>query len=259
MSPARLRIPAVRHLAQNRVFGNGRSRGDLIADLVEAPLRGVSTLPTNVQWASNRSRALLAKCERMIKARNLPGLRRLIDANPELALDYRVREALLKLSQAARYRRGPGRSAHSHSLHPLLVVGLVQDLIRIGQADNPEQAFHALRDLNISDFEAIRRKYYRARVDARFRGLLVELGQPERQSVEQVEATARDGEWLRPGGEIRRWVYFPPPIGDYVEVIFTATVEGPLVKQASPPANRSCDNTLVVTQIRLDGLDDPKG
>ena len=248
-----LGIRAANHLADDILSGGKRARSAWASEIAQAPTQGISTLPTNVQWASDRRRWLIAECERRIKARKLPALYRIIEANPELALDHSIRSAVQKLSKTARFRSGPGRKAHSHNRHPLLMVGLVSDLIQAGKVNNPEQAFYVLQDLNISTYEAARRQYYRALADPRFRGLLIELEQAQSQSAEEAESAMQAGEWLRPGGQIRRSVYMPE-IGGAAEVTFTATEDGPKGTQKATPTDECSDNTLVVTQIRIDGL-----
>jgi hypothetical protein len=156
-----LRIPAANLLAAGTLSGGKHAQSEWTREFAHTPSRGLSTLPTNVQWAADRRRSLIAECERLIRARDLSALYRIIEANPELAIDYSIRAAVLKLSAATRYRSGPGRKAHSHKCPPLLMVALVSDLIQAGKAENPEQAFHALQDLDISTCEAARRQYYR--------------------------------------------------------------------------------------------------
>jgi hypothetical protein len=258
VTPVQLRIPAVNHLAEGTLSAGTRARSEWSRELSQAPSRGLSTLSTNVQQAADRRRWLIAACERLIQARDLPALYRIIDANAELALDHLIRSAVLKLSEAARYRSGPGRKAHSHQYPPLLMVGLVSDLIQAGKAENPEQAFHVLQDLNISTCEAARRQYYRTLADPRFRGLLIELGQAQGQSAKEAESIMQAGEWLRRGGQIRRSVYVSE-IGGAAEVIIRATEDGPKGTQKASPTDEYSDNTLVVTQIRIDGLKGPTG
>ena len=242
-------LPGVRHLGELRT-GHGCRREEVHAELAAAPIQGISTLPTNVQFAIGRGIAQVTECERLIRARDLRRVCRLIDASPELALDRRIRDAVSRLSQAARYRPGPGRAEHSHRLSPLLMVGLVDDLIRRDEAENASQAFHVLERLNVGSAESIARAYYRALADERFRGLLVELRRPDNQSTEEAKAAMRNGEWLRPGGQARRLVYIPL-INDYVEVVFTATKDGP--PSALPTDGNQDDNILVVTGIRIHG------
>ncbi len=249
--PVQIWLPGVPHLAQLPAR-HERRRGEVHAGLAATPFQAITTLPTNVQCAIGRGLALVTECERLIGARDLPALCRLIVANPELALDRRIRDAVSKLSHAARYRPGPGRSEHSHRLSPLLVVGMVHDVIRAGEAGNPSQAFYVLETLNVGTAEGIARAYYRALGDERFRGLLVELRQSDNKSTEEAKAALRNGEWLRPGGQIRRRVYIPL-INDYVEVVFTATEDGPASTRSVD--DKQDDNILVVSGIRIPGLD----
>ena len=202
VTPVRLRIPAANNLAEDTLSGGKRTRSDWLSAISHAPTRGVSTLPTNLQWAADRREGLIAVCERLIKARDLPALYRIIEANPGLALDHSIRGAVLKLSEAARFRNGPGRKTNSHERHPLLIVALVSDLMRAGK--NLEQAFDELHELGISNHEAAHRQYHRARADPRFRGLLIELGRAQSQSAEGAETVLQAGERLRPGGQIRK-------------------------------------------------------
>ena len=165
-------------------------------------MNGASTLSTSVQRAQALTEALINECQRLIKNRELSALCTLIEDNPCIALDWRICLAVKKLSQAARYRRGSGRPACCFDVPRLIVVGLVKQLVREKQAENLEQAFAKLEEAGIGDYDAIKRKYYRALEEPRFRGLLIELEKSIALSPEDAESPLREAERLKPGGQI---------------------------------------------------------
>ena len=131
VTPARMVIPAVPRIAEGVLDAGRVQRSERIRELSQAPLQGVSTLSTNVARMLERRQALIAQCLRLIRARDFTGLHRLIETDPEIALDRQIRDAVFKLAQAARYRPGPGRPpgrvCPRHGLampaRPLRVVG----------------------------------------------------------------------------------------------------------------------------------------
>ena len=212
-------------LTQHSSADAGRpKRSEWIRELSQAPLQGVSTLSTNVARMLERRQALIAQCLRLIRARDFTGLYRLIETDPEIALDRQIRDAVFKLGQAARYRPGPGRPPASRALHPLLIVGLVRDLIASGQAKSVAGACGVLDSMNVSTAEAARRQYYRAMAEPRYRGMSIELEQARMATTEESAAIA-NAESLPEGGEIRREIEVPG-MGK-AEIILTATEDGP--------------------------------
>ena len=224
VTPARLVIPAMPLMAEGVSNTAASTRSELRKELSEAPLKGVRTLPTNIAWTQEQRRVLIAKCLRMIRARKLLDLYRQIETHPALALDRQLRDALSGLIESARYRRGRGRPSGRDGLYPLLIVALVDDLVATDKAGNKEKAFHLIAELNVDSYDAVRRKYYRALDEPRFRGMLVELEQTRQATPAEYAAIAR-AESLPAAGEIRREIEIPGM--GIAELIFTATEKGP--------------------------------
>ena len=247
----------VPNLAARVSKAKSKPRSKLWKNLHAARVNGISTLSTSVQWAQTRTDALIRECQRRIYNRELSALCILIEDNPCLALDRRIRLAVLELSQAARYRRSPGRPTSCCDVPRLIIVGLVEQFVREKQAANPEQAFLKLVHAGLGDLEAIKRKYYRALSEPRFRGLLIELDHSPSPSRKEAESALREAERLKPGGQIEGKVYFPE-IEDEARVIIQATDDGPKVKPISQLPDKQSDNILVVNRIGIDGLNAPK-
>lgn len=144
----------------------------------------------------------------------------LLDANAAFIAVRWVRETLWKLSREGRLRRRRGRVTGRHRFSPLVVVGLVNHLISMGDAANPEQAFGVLEQAEILKHGTAKDLYYRGMREDRFKPVLLEFKELAgcvsedalRPLLDQVEV-------LEAGNTIRRKVS-DPELGE-VDIDFT--------------------------------------
>lgn len=175
--------------------------------LKELSIQGVSTLPQSVNKAEKKTDELLKECRRCIRKRDFSTFLSRLDAYPALIQDHWVREELLNLEKQGRRRRRRGRPDACYNIYPLIVVGLVEQLILRGEAQNPEQAFGRLEKLGIMSYGSAKYYFYRAWREKRFRAIL--LKSPELAQLVTAEDVAdrlRNAETLRPGHPITRIV-----------------------------------------------------
>ena len=178
--------------------------------LKELSIQGVSTLPQSVNKAEKKTEELLKECRRCIRKRDFSTFLSRLDAYPALIEDRWVREELLNLEKQGRRRRRRGRPDACYNIYPLIVVGLVEQLILRGEAQNPQQAFGRLEELDIMSYDSAKYYFYRAWREKRFRAIL--LKSPELARVvtaEEMTERLRNAETLGPGDKITRTVEDP--------------------------------------------------
>ncbi|MBI4245980.1 MAG: hypothetical protein HY614_02215 [Candidatus Rokubacteria bacterium] len=182
---------------------------------------GATTLPCTVAGAEAHAQALLAVCRERVEAGHPEVLLELLDAHPDFIKDRWVRETIGHLARDGKLRRRRGRVRGRRAFHPLIVVGLVNHLIRMGDAQNPEQAFGLLEQLEILKYGTAKDLYYRGVREDRFKPILLafdDLAECVFQDV--LEQMLAGAEVLGPGMTITRRVS-DPELGE-VEIIFTA-------------------------------------
>jgi len=184
--------------------------GSTPANLNALPIQGVSTLAGSLDQADGKGDELLKECRRCIRKRDFPEFLYLLGMYPGLIADRWIRETLFRLAKQGRLRRYRGRPTGSYKIYPLLVVGLVEQLLSGGEAPNREHAFVRLEELGIMSYESAKDLFYRALQEERFRAIL--LTSPELTRVataEEVAEEVRNAETLHPGGRITRTVEHP--------------------------------------------------
>lgn len=173
-------------------------------------IQGVSTLPGSVEGADRKTEALLSECRRRVERRDFAGLLDLLDVNPLLTADRRVRETLYKFAKQRRLHRRCGRPRGDYKkVHPLVVAGLVDQLIANGDAPNPEQAFWELEKLGVLPYGTAKDYYYQVLREKRYKPLLLTCPELARPATDEEVAALHHAEALRPGGKITRTVDDP--------------------------------------------------
>lgn len=176
------------------------------ARLKQGRTYGAASLVTNIDQAEQRGDKLFAKFEKVEKSGNLQDLFKLLHDHPELVLNDEVRDTLLRRGQARRFTPGPGRPRGSFELHPLVVMGLVEELVGRARAKNLEEAFLQLTEMKLStSYEAAKQAYYSAKNDLRFRAILIKTRSPRDDDMaEHFAERLRRVEKLEPGKSITR-------------------------------------------------------
>ena len=213
--PVRLVLPAIPTLDATR-----RPLAEL-RDEHTIRVTGATTLPCTVSGAEAEVQALLAMCRERVDAGHPEVLLELLDAHPDFIKNRWVRETMGQLARAGKLRRRRGRVRGRRAFHPLIVVGLVNHLIRMGDAKNPEQAFGLLEQLKILKYGTAKDLYYRGVREDRFKPILLAFDDlAECVSEDAVQSMLARAEVLAPGASITRRVS-DPELGE-VEITFTA-------------------------------------
>ncbi len=205
--PARMVFPAVPIPAKEVLSGAPKDADSINLDPLL--IQGVSTLPGSVEGAERKAEALLSECRRLVASRDFPGFLDLLDVNPLLTVDRGVRETLYKLAKQRRLHRRRGRPRGDYKkVHPLVVAGLVAQLVANGDAPYPEQAFWKLEKLGVLPYGTAKDYYYQVLGEERYKPVLFTCPEFARATDEEV-AALHHAEALRPGGKITRTVEDP--------------------------------------------------
>ena len=124
--------------------------------------KGVRTLPGCPEAAQEQAEMLLQHAKRRARRGDRDAVRKLLAFNPAFAVDPWVRQELLRVTMTGRSSRSRGRPKDSGMLHPLLVVGLIEELIVSGRAKSREQAFAELEELVGLNYASAKRVFYEA-------------------------------------------------------------------------------------------------
>jgi hypothetical protein len=151
--------------------------------------------------AERDAEALLRWCRDRVRRGDRTALLDLLDLNPAFIADRWVREEVGRLMEGGLLARRRGRPKGRCLRHPLAVMGLIQYLIEMGHAANPEQAFGQCEALGILPYDTAKRCYYEARGDRRFRPILLKF--PEyTEEVPSDDTERRTSHVLGPGVEV---------------------------------------------------------
>lgn len=207
-TPARLILPAIPMLEQAP-----RPLDELRTDHT-IRVTGITTVRTSVAAAEREADAMLAECRTRVEGGHPQALIELLEANPAFVADRWVGETLTRLLKAGTLSRCRGRPRDRRQFHPLVVVGLVQHLIRMGDAANPEQAFQLLEDIRVLTYGTAKDLYYRGVRQDRFRPILLKFPElAQRLPAEAAMAFLSQVEVLQPGRPIHRRIQ-EPLVGD---------------------------------------------
>jgi hypothetical protein len=170
-------------------------------------MTGVESVETSLDGARRNTERLLRDWRARSRARDRYALIALLDDNPELMLVEEVRAELIELIRGGLPLRRRGRRRNRYRMHPLVVVGIVRQLVHSKVVPNTEQAFWWLNDKDVLPYETARRLFYRSAREERLRPLLVEFPElSERLPSSVVEPVLRAAEVLTPRRPIlRRW------------------------------------------------------
>ncbi len=184
----------------------------------EVRIRGVRTVTGNVAQAQKQANELLRRCQRRVRDGHPSAVLELLDMNPEFVMHAWVRETLFWLAMSGRLRRSRGRRRGTYKMHPLLVVGLVEQLLSSGQAPNLDQAFAQLEQLDVLPYYTAKRLFYQVQSEKRFRPVMLTFPQVAREVAAEEAALPLGREVLQPGGKITR--NFEDPVLGNVEIVF---------------------------------------
>ncbi len=168
-------------------------------------ITGAVTNLCTAEAARREAEAMLADCQARFRAGDRHALIDLLDANPAFIAVPWVRETLGRLLKARLPLRRRGRIRGKHEFHPLVVVGLVNHLIAMGEAKNPEQALSLLEEIRVLNYGTAKDLYYRGVREDRFKPILIEF--PEltcHLPAHVVEPVLARAEVLGPGKQVQR-------------------------------------------------------
>lgn len=209
VTPARAVIPAVPILEpQPRPIEELRTDHTI-------QVTGALSMICTTEGARREAEAMLANCQARFRAGNRRALIELLDANPAFIAVPWVRETLVRLLKAGWPLRRQGRIGGKHEFHPLVVVGLVNHLIAMGDAKNPEQALSLLEEIRVLNYGTAKDLYYRGVREDRFKPILIEFPELARHlPAEVVEPVLSRAEVPGPGKPVQRKRVGIPGFGD---------------------------------------------
>jgi hypothetical protein len=170
------------------------------------PIRGVSTFTTQAARAKRETDEVLSHYRNRWRQGDRTAISELLDLNPEFIVAAWVRDALEQLLEGGLPLRRKGRPHGRYAVNPLIVVGLVQNLISTGRAPNREQAFARLEELGVLTYESAKDSFYRALRERRFHPILIEFPEFAQEISAETAAQFPSGERLLTGAEVsRKW------------------------------------------------------
>lgn len=206
--PFRIGLKGIPQIADNDPLKNS---GAICAE-------GISTLPTSIDEANERSQAMLRHVRNRIRHGDHQALVNLLDDHPEFSAHAWVRQELIKWRRSGRSFRKRGRTRGSVTFHPIVIAGVVSELKKRDLTDTNERAFEWLARTWPISYDTARSKYYQARREERFKAVLIEDPiSATLRSAEEIEETVDEAELLEPGKEIKRTVETP---GGVVKIAF---------------------------------------
>lgn len=152
-------------------------------------LRGLNTPPTSVATAERVSRVVLRDLDDALREGDRTRFWKILEDRPYLAQMPNISNTFCLWYRNGSLRAPRGRPRGSTSYHPLVVAGLIDQLVSAGMAANPERAFSLLGPLGIP-YDSARQRYFQARREQRFRALLL-VDEEHARPVEQG-----DLEWM---------------------------------------------------------------
>lgn len=81
--------------------------------------------------------------------------------------------------------------------------------IQLGDASNPEQAFHLLEESEWCPYETAQKLYYQAKNELRFKSVFVLQTEKTRPALEEEIAQVTKAETLKPGNPITQRFFHP--------------------------------------------------
>ncbi len=171
----------------------------------EIEISGFTTMETSVEEAQRRSDGMLKVVFQQLKEGNHQELVNLLDEHPQFIAVPRIRYELGKWVTSGRSYRQPGRPRKGALRHPLIVAGIVGELMSGALRMNKGDAFARVADWLCISASTARDYYYDARCQERFKPILMRTGPrittPIEANLGQAIETA---ELLECGKKVRR-------------------------------------------------------
>ncbi len=168
-------------------------------------ITGAITRLFTTEAARREAEAMVAECQARVRAGHRHAIIELLDANPAFIAVPWVAETLARLLKAGLPLRRRGRIRGKHKFHPLVVVGLVNHLIAMGDAKNPEQALQLLEDNRVLNYGTAKDLYYRGVREDRSKPILIEFPELARRvPAAAIEPLLSRIEMLGPGRPVQR-------------------------------------------------------
>lgn len=182
-------------------------------------ITGAATVFFQAEAARREAEAMLAHCRAEVDRGNPYAVTELLDANPAFIAVSWVREALRGFLAKGRSLRRRGRIRGKHRFHPLVLIGLVNHLIAMGDARNTEQAFGLLEELEVLPYGTAKDLYYRGVKEDRFKPILLEFPEyAQRVTAEELARFVSRVQMLEPRRPVQRKIQ-DPKLGE-VEITF---------------------------------------
>ena len=171
----------------------------------EIEISGFTTVETSVEEAQRRSDGMLKAVFQQLKKGNHQALVNLMDEHPQFIAVPRIRHELARWIATERTYRQPGRPRKGALRHPLIVAGIVDELMSGELQMSIGDAFACVACWLCISANTARDHYYNARHQERFKPLLMQTGSrittPIDENLGQLIETA---EFLECGEAVRR-------------------------------------------------------
>jgi hypothetical protein len=151
-------------------------------------ISGATTVETTINEAIAFSRARIRECKRRLCNGNPTAILSFLDDYPDLIADPWISAKYLQLLHAGRLRRNRGRPRGRFEHHPLMVEGLVRELIAQELVKTPEEAFAMLEQREWLSYDESKRLYYQSQREDRFKAVFVERSDLTRAATKEEEA-----------------------------------------------------------------------
>ena len=174
-------------------------------DPKEVEISGLTTIETSVEEAQRRSDGMLRAVLQQLKKGNHQALVNLLDEHPQFIAEPRIRYELAKWISTGRSYRQPGRPRKGELRHPLIVAGIVDDLMSRDLHMNMGDAFECVADWLCISASTARDYYYDARSQERFKPILMRTGPRMTAPIEaNLGQAIETAELLECGKEVKR-------------------------------------------------------
>lgn len=168
------------------------------------PIKGGQSQVTSIDQARGLTQDLIAECKHRFNNGDPKEIFSLLSDHPELMAEPWVRETCYVLVRSGVWRKRQGRPWGTFEVHPLVVVGLVNEAIRRGEAKTPERALRQLDELGWGPYYSLKQRYYRALGQARFAAVFVEKTDQTRPATGEDMARLAQAERIQPGMVVKR-------------------------------------------------------
>jgi hypothetical protein len=187
-------------------FATTKKPGEFVTTGACVPVMNVG----EIESGSKETEIILKDYKQRYRMGDRKALWELIDRNPAFMLDDWVAQKAYVMLKIGFPSRGRGRRFGTATFHPLVILGLVDWMIKIGEAKNKENAFRKLSEQRFCSYDTAKKTYYDAQRNKYIQHLVFEklreqreISQPEfenfRNSADMMENNTTLKLQIKPG------------------------------------------------------------